>query len=564
LSIKNYPLLFIRKLSNDSCFKEAISLKVDGHNQIQNTDSMLNNNNILPSNTLQKISTKSISEPSTVEYSLKRNQLAEEIPPIEANVHISRITQNEISKIQTSDTVLNKIQATLQTGKELAIQANHKTTTDRLALQERLNHINLQIDQLNQTIPHTQVNAHPTTSANPDDADVIHSLKSDWFESAENLVADRYGLTGDGSVLGITLEESNPVYLAAIDYTPDDSGKSATEVLHINVKATVPATLPNGGLSPQYDDRVITHEMVHAIMGRNMNYVALPTWFKEGVAEFLPGADERIAANLANNGGGITGAKALQNDLGDGTDKSWKNDSSHYSAATMAVRYLHDNIKAHGHSGGIKDLLSDLTVHPTEELDQALSHVSSYKNVTDFVNEYVKKDAGAAYINKLDQAHAFSNADVGAIGGLDVDAGPTMTAGNVIPDIDHYSEAPLKHFKVEWPTQIGGPSGNVFNGQSASALAKYDSKTLGTHNADIINNPKGSADRFEKALSIVSRERARLGNVEKQLGYSLKQQNRMADAPTTRKNITIPNQSGTLLAAQAKKQQNRVLQLLRD
>ena len=44
-----------------------------------------------------------------------------------------------------------------------------------------------------------------------------------------------------------------------------------------------------------YNDRIIAHEMVHAVMGRSINMTAIPTWFLEGTAELIHGADERLA-----------------------------------------------------------------------------------------------------------------------------------------------------------------------------------------------------------------------------------------------------------------------------
>jgi flagellin len=542
--------------------KEAIGLKVDNHTLIQNTEPMVSHGNPLSNTQLQKPSPNLASTPAaTIEYTLKNGKWAEEIPPIEKNALVIKAVQNAVSRVQTSDAALIKIQSALQSGKKLALEAGKATSEhDKQALQSKLDQINKQIDEISRSIPNTASNKK---NLSLNEMDVIHSLKSSWFESAENIIAQRYGLTGDGSVLGIELDNSNPVYLAAIDYTLDDSGKAATQVLHINVQAAVPATLPNGGFYPQYDDRVITHEMVHAIMGRSMNYESLPTWFKEGTAEFLPGADERIATNLSNLG--EEGAVILQNTLGDGTSESWVNDSNHYSGATIAVRYLHDNIKANGHSGGIKDLLAYLEANPTANLDQGLSQFSSYKNVADFMDHFVKQGAGAAYINHLIQTRAFSNADVGAIGGFDADGGPVMTAESVIPDINNYSEAPLKHFKVEWPAENHGQASDAdHQGKSAYAAGSFDSKTLGTHNTDIIHNPKTAAAKFDNALSRIAKERTRLDKVQKQLRNSIAQQNAETHEHADRHklNVKLSGQSAAVLASQADMKPQRVQQLL--
>lgn len=328
----------------------------------------------------------------------------------------------------------------------------------------------------------TAVNSNPDAPSPSvqDDQDTINCLKSDWLEEAEAVIAQRYGLTGDGANLSIVLDNTPEPYLASTNFEFGPDGKANNETLHIAVQTALPSTLPNGGEAPYYDDRVITHEMVHAIMGRTMDFQSLPIWFAEGTAEFIHGADERIALDLSRNGGGAAGATAIQNALGDGADDAWVSDSLHYSSATMAVRYLHKQIEAAGHSGGIKDLLKDLKDHPTENLDQALSHVSNYANTQAFITDYVRNGHGENFIHNLDAAGEFQNAvnggDTGGIGGASADNGPVQTSKSVIPDTYDPTNTPLKHFHVIWPTIDPNISPIRLNYRTA----KCNSNTLGT------------------------------------------------------------------------------------
>ena len=61
--------------------------------------------------------------------------------------------------------------------------------------------------------------------------------------------------------------------------------------------------------SPVLIDRVIAHEMVHGLMADNMYAINVPTWFKEGAAEFIHGADERVVGDLTTVAA-MTGAMA--------------------------------------------------------------------------------------------------------------------------------------------------------------------------------------------------------------------------------------------------------------
>jgi flagellin len=550
--------------SRPSRIKGGIGLKISKDILNLPPSNLLSQSNTHSGNPLPKSSSALQREPAS-DYIVKLSPQAEKKSFMWNTNQTAAETQNTVSLIQTSGEALNKIQGILQRGKKLAIQASQENATpdDKKVIQNKVTLLNQEIDSVSKNIPQSQIKTSPNLAIlSQSDTDIIHCLKTDWLESAEDVVAKRYGLTADGTDLGIILDEDNPPYMAAIDYSNDPSGKSDTMLLHINAKTAAPAMLPYGGHYPQYDDRVITHEMVHAIMGRTMNYASLPIWFKEGTAEFITGADERIESDLSRNGGGMSRMITVQNALGDGTDNTWVNDSTHYSVATIAVRYLHDNIKTNGHSGGIKDLLTDLRMNPTEDLDQALSHTSSYKSVNDFVNDFVKKGSGSAYINKLDQANKFYNSDTGAIGGSDVDGGPVMTAETVVPYINHYTDTPLKHFKIEWPTQEGQASDT---NKLTFIPAPFDSKSLGTKAVDVTKNPQGAITDFSNALISVSKERARLTTIQKQLGLSLSAKQTSVNKTSVNDykiNINLPSQSSEFIMAQADKQPQRILQLL--
>jgi len=508
----------------------------------------------------------------TDNYAFTSDKCSHEQVPIReyTRTQAARNIQGTISKAQIADQAMSQLQKILQHGKDLALKADKPTASprDKKIYQDQLGQLNQEIDRISQSFSIDQEKPGPSsTKLNLDEVNLIHSLKSSWLESAETTITQRYGLNADGHPIGIVLDENDPVYLAAVEYIPDQTGKSVIQLLHVNVQASIPPTLPNGGIGPYYDDRVISHEMVHAIMGRTMNYASLPIWFKEGTAEFLPGADERIEYHIQNKGGGMAGATAIEKAFGDGTDKTWKNKSINYAAATIAVRFLHDDIKANGHGGGIKDLLADLQANPTENLDDALAHLSSYQNVEDFTNNFVKNKAGAEYIYRLDQANEFNNADTGGIGGADVDGGPVRTPETVISDINHYTEQPLKHFKTIWPedAQPFSVTGAAASGQLGFAPAQFDSGTLGTKNLDMVNRPNEAGKTFDAALSRVTKERNQLDSFQKQLSAALLQRTADKAAATVSvfpEKIKSAGQSGTLITAQSNNEPYRVLSLL--
>ncbi|TWH45049.1 flagellinolysin [Sporomusa sp. KB1] len=423
---------------------------------------------------------------------------------------------DDMSLLKTANDSLNEIQSLLQYGKALVIQATQTESTDtKQFLQNELTRISEKIDNISHSTEYKNTNLFvDSNELSVNDKKIIQCLKSDWLEEAEKLVLDRYGLSADGANLKIVLDETPQQYLAAIEYHYGTDGKATNQILHIAVDTALPANLPDGGEHPYYDDRVISHEMVHAIMGRTMNFSSLPNWFKEGTAEFIHGANERVATDLARNGGGIEGAKVIQNALGDGTNNTWVGNSIQYSSSAMAVRYLHEQIQADGHSGGIKDLLNDLKNNPTEDLDQALSHVSNYADTRAFVNDFVANGNGASFIHKLEQSCELTKTllggDTGGIGGSSVDGGPIRTAKSVVPDIYYPNEKPLKHFNVIWPTQDNQiktsiPLTTTENGTLNYTRFKIDSKVLNLNNVDLVNAPDKAIISLDNAMSYISK-----------------------------------------------------------
>lgn len=418
--------------------------------------------------------------------------------------------------LKTATDSLNTMHSLLQYAKNLATQATQtEDTNDRQNLQKEFTAVAQKIDEISKSTQYQNVNLFADSNElSANDKKIIQCLKSGWLEEAEKVVADRYGLTADGANLKVVLDETPQDYLAAIEYQYGPDGKATSQTLHIAVDTALPANMPDGGRKPYYDDRVLAHEMVHAIMGRTMNFACLPNWFKEGTAEFIQGANERVATDLARNGGGIEGATVIQNAFGDGTDKTWMGNCLQYSSSAMAVRYLHEQIKAAGHSGGIKDLMTDLKNNPTETLDQALSHVSNYANTQEFTADFVSKGNGAAFIHRIEQSCEFTKTllggDTGGIGGAFVDGGPVRTAESVVPDIYYPSEQPLKHFDISWPTQDSQAKTSIPltitpNGTLSYSRFKIDSTILNLNKVDLVNAPETATDILNHAVSYVSK-----------------------------------------------------------
>ncbi len=482
--------------------------------------------------------------------------------------------QDGISLIQVADGALNEVHSLLQRGRELSIQAANGTLTasDKRMIQEEATHIISDIDRIANHTEFNTVKLLNVPQSSTVDNQIITALKSAWMEQGEARILSEYGLSADGQSLQVVLDQTPQSYLAAVYYNLDGSGKAYNQQLHIDVSDFIPATLPNGGTAPFYNDRIIAHELVHAVMGRTMNFGALPSWFKEGTAEFIHGADERLFADSA----GGTNFASVVSELA-----SWENTSIDYSAGYGAVRYMHEQIKVNGGSG-IKDIMAYLSSNPTSTLDDALTNASSgaFTGLANFTSEFAAN--GAAFMGGLN----LSNADTGAIGGLDADGGAALDAASVITDTVNLTDNPLSGFNEIWPNlkpsslsslqiQSGANTGNILN----ITLTDIRSTALGLSNVDVENQASTAIDSFDSAINSVSHIRANFGALQNRLEQAFaitensaenlaSSESRIRDADIAKEMMTftknnILSQASSAMIAQANQQPQAILQLLR-
>ena len=129
-----------------------------------------------------------------------------------------------------------------------------------------------------------------------------------WLENSELLIQNLYGIKSDGAALQIKYTGFSDTAGGVAAYVQvagfDAQGRENNLLLQVDLADFVPPNLPNGGSAPLYNDRIMVHEMVHAVMGRTTSMAGLSTWFLEGAAEFIHGADERVEGSVA--GGAVT------------------------------------------------------------------------------------------------------------------------------------------------------------------------------------------------------------------------------------------------------------------
>jgi len=216
-----------------------------------------------------------------------------------------RNTNDGISALQTADGSLGSIVSNLQRIRELSVQASNGTlsVSNRSALQQEAAQLMAEIDGV---ADKTEFNGVKLFERNklPDHVDetkqfVTDQLFTNWFAESEKMITQSFGLTvTDKQEMSLVFDDDpNAKFAATVSYSASDDdslSRAQKQTLTIYTKSFPIGKAPDGGFSPQFSDRIIAHEMVHAVMGRTMDMDALPTWFKEGAAELIQGADESV------------------------------------------------------------------------------------------------------------------------------------------------------------------------------------------------------------------------------------------------------------------------------
>lgn len=457
------------------------------------------------------------------------------------------------SLVETRDGILGIVINQVQRIREIAVQAANDTNqiADKQALQTEVSQLLAEIDRIATTAAFHHIELFPNidgtldvgadagfdTSAPDTHVQALTSLFTSALSQSEQRILEQYGLQGDGATLEFVIDDPGAPggVIASISFTVDVDGKAINQHFNIDLADFDPS-------DAEYD-RIVAHEMVHAIMGRTMNFNSLRTWFQEGTAEFIHGADTRLYNDLSNAiGSAVTGATiaAAADALvaAAPADNAWVSDSAHYSTGYAAVRYLHANIKAvSGSSDGLREVMDYLSQHQADTLDDAIQALhalgrTSFTTLADLENQFNSRNAahfqggGAAFI-ETSLFPGLLNEDTGAIGGSDADGGDVLSATGVVPDVANLTGDPLSGFTEALPagwtfvseSPVGTLPGRDLTLQIGAAvqdqvrLTLKDARTahLGIAALDVSQDASQAIKEVDRVLAFLSRERAAMG-----------------------------------------------------
>lgn len=499
---------------------------------------------------------------------------------ISATSQAIRNANDGISLVQTAESALGEITGNLQRIRDLSLQASSDTLTqdDRKSLQAEVDQLINEINKVNDTTTFGGrklfQRAGESDYADQNRSAVIKGLGYYWLSEAESRITTYYGIKSDNNIMRVNLDDSDGAggTLASVSGYVGADGKTEGMMLNIDLADFNPPNLPDGGTDPFYNDRVIAHEMVHAVMGRATTFNGITDWFKEGTAEFIHGADERLAGDIASVG--VGGVMAAYGSIAS---------SAGYSAAYAATRYMHDRIKEAG-GEGIKDIMTYLSGNAGATLDDALANASSgaFSGEADFDTDF--GNDGASFItNEMD----LTNEDTGAIGGFDADGGEILGAEDILPNNDSAADKPLENFKlvVEDAYEVfNGPEFSLHIGAESMQsltleLSAFGSWELGVHDIDLTTHPGDGVRLVDSALRYIDSRRGDMGAVINRLESTISNlaavnealagsRSRIRDADFAAETADLSKaqvlqQSGIAILSQANAQPQAVLNLLR-
>lgn len=500
-----------------------------------------------------------------------------------------RNANDGISQLQTAEGALSTVASNMQRMRELAVQSANATNSasDRQALQQEVNQLAQEIDRISATAEFNgqkifdQGRNKRSGYADSTKDTVLEGLEGGWLEISENLVRQYFGISANGNAISIELSSFSDLaggIAAQVVSSVAATGPGTNIKLQIDLADFATPNLPNGGTAPFYSDRTIAHEMVHAVMATSLSWGQIAnnagaTWFVEGTAEFIHGADERVNT--------VGQAATLADDI-----SVWASNSTNYSAAYVAVRYLHSKIKAAG-GEGVQDMIQYLHDNAGKTMDDAFANATHgvYPNMAAFVSDFNTNKA--AFFSTLD----LTNSDTGAIGGLDADGGTIRTAADVVGDFgNNVGQDPLSGFVETWEFvskatgtgniqsyQVGANAGQTIE----TALGAMNLGALGLSGVDIstVDGASLTIRHVDQALAYVSGERAKVGaqmsrfetaisNLQTSSENMSASRSRIQDADFAQETASLSRaqilqQAATAMVAQANQLPQAVLALLR-
>ena len=402
----------------------------------------------------------------------------------------------------------------------------------------------------------------------------LNSLKNNWLKASEDLIQQEYGWVPDPvDEYEIVVDENGSTTgpTAYVSTLIDSLGRADVDQMVFNLpNFQAPHTQPTSTA-----DTTVAHEMVHLIQAQNSYFgditgdgTSSANWFKEGLAEFLAGADNRVLADLQKLAGYPNPSDAnyntllenqvsnLINKIGTGNE-DWSS-SEQYSAGYLAVRFLHDKLVTNN-SGGIKYVTSTMeakfnannSTASGSGLDVVLSQIpgsqAGWSNNNDFLDLFKGTD-GINFVKGLITSGDLFNSDTGSVQGTDARLGTVaVNEQDSVPDATGDPASKYKEAEDDDPDPITVADGMTMELNTISTLNFGDSAT---YDLTSENGAQLAVSRVRELLEQIASNLGKVGSnmnkIESQNNLLSVRKSGMASKLANIKGVSIADESRTL------------------
>lgn len=480
-----------------------------------------------------------------------------------------------MSLIQTTEGALSNVVNMLQRSRELVLQAANGVNSagNKAVIQQEVDQISQGISNILST---TRFNGQSVFSYGIDPADLTgiaeleYWLSTSWIPESSKLIEDSFGLNARGQSIELTYDSDGAGGVAAyVAWTGFDAvyGGSTSLKLAIDLEDFELAGYPSGNAGGIKQDRIIAHEVVHAVMASNMDMANLPGWFTEGAAEFIHGADLRVSNDLAAVGSGNLMVSAnLKTTPGSPTGATA---SLGYSAGYVATRMLDA-----ASTGGIKAIM--LSLKGGLSFSAAITANTSFANQAAF-----ETDVLAQGQNYIDSTMNITDTDTGSVHGSDY-AGVVKSNEDVIsnlPIVGSATDLQLTGLSIDSSTS-GEADITIKLGNDSLLLNRIliDKEAISVSTLEVTDT-EAALGLVDAAIAKVSEHQGTLGAYSNRLNHVVNSlsvfseqtsaaRSRIVDADYARESSALTRVQVLMQAAQAMLAQSnarpaQVMQLLR-
>lgn len=520
--------------------------------------------------------------------------------------------QDGVSLAQIAEGAMGEVHDMLHRMTELAVKSSTgtNTTADRNAMQKEISALTEEIDRIAESTEYNTlklIDGSMSSGASSEaKSKLLNNIFGSWIKDGLDTISSRIGwnLNTDISI-DVKFEPSSADGNAMAAMGFSNGGNQFTLYIYENQLSndtSYGASGPNSG--GMYFDRVLTHEMTHALMGHNNSSdTAIPDWFVEGIAEAVHGSDDYRFGTYGN-----TSVQSAYDDLQAFNFNSGTSSIDDYSVGMLAVSYLRNYETTHAGSGvsagAWNDLLTALK-NPADTSTFADKVNTAYGVNLGTILGNLKSESKAAYDggggNNVSAVSDFFKNNcqiivgdtspdplgVAAPSGLDQESTVANTGSetNINPNGDTLTYNGHS-ISMKWPDIAENHAMSLQIGAAAEHHMEFSigsmnsAVVLGANGIDI-STQGGARDALQiiqDGLDYVSEERSKLGAVQNRLEHTIANldnvventtaaESRIRDVDMATEMVEysknqILQQAGQSMLAQANQQTSGVLSLL--